>query len=38
VVQHGFADAHAEGVSETTDRNVYLHMITRNGREVDNVQ
>jgi prepilin-type N-terminal cleavage/methylation domain-containing protein len=38
VVQHGFADAHAEGISETTDRNVYLHMITRNGREVDNVQ
>ncbi len=37
-VQHGFADAHAEGISETTDRNVYLHMITRNGREVDNVQ
>jgi prepilin-type N-terminal cleavage/methylation domain-containing protein len=38
VVQHGFADAHAEGVSETVDRNVYLHMVTRNGREVDNVQ
>jgi hypothetical protein len=38
VVQHGFADAHAEGVSETIDKNVYLHMITRNGREVDNVQ
>jgi prepilin-type N-terminal cleavage/methylation domain-containing protein len=38
VVQHGFADAHAEGINDTTDRNVYLHMITRNGREVDNVQ
>jgi prepilin-type N-terminal cleavage/methylation domain-containing protein len=38
VVQHGFADAHAEGVSETMDKNVYLHLITRNGREVDNVQ
>jgi type II secretory pathway pseudopilin PulG len=38
VVQHGFADAHAEGISETIDRNVYLHYITRNGREVDNVQ
>jgi hypothetical protein len=38
VVQHGFADAHAEGISETTDRNVYLHMVTRNGREVDNVR
>jgi len=38
VVQHGFADAHADGISDTVDRNVYLHMITRNGREVDNVQ
>jgi prepilin-type N-terminal cleavage/methylation domain-containing protein len=36
VVQHGFADSHAEGVNESADRNVYLHMITRNGREVDN--
>ncbi|HEY3392117.1 MAG TPA: DUF1559 domain-containing protein [Lacipirellulaceae bacterium] len=36
VVQHGFADAHAEGINESADRNVYLHMITRNGREVDN--
>jgi prepilin-type N-terminal cleavage/methylation domain-containing protein len=38
VVQHGFADAHAEGINDTADRNVYLHMITRNGREVDNAQ
>jgi hypothetical protein len=38
VVIHGFADAHAEPVSETTNADVYLHMITRNGREVDNVQ
>jgi prepilin-type N-terminal cleavage/methylation domain-containing protein len=38
VVQHGFADSHAEGISETVDRDVYLHYITRNGREVDNVQ
>jgi hypothetical protein len=37
VVQHGYADAHAEGVSETIDKDVYLHLITRNGREVDNV-
>lgn len=37
-VQHGYADAHAEGVSETIDRNVYFHMVTRNGREVSNVQ
>jgi hypothetical protein len=34
-VQHGFADAHAEGISETIDASVYLHYITRNGREVD---
>jgi hypothetical protein len=38
VVQHGFADAHAEGIADGVDRNVYLHQITRNGREVDNVQ
>jgi prepilin-type N-terminal cleavage/methylation domain-containing protein len=37
VVQHGFADSHAEGINDTADRNVYLHMITRSGREVDNV-
>jgi len=36
VVQHGYADAHAEGVSDTIDRDVYLHIVTRNGREVDN--
>jgi prepilin-type N-terminal cleavage/methylation domain-containing protein len=36
VVQHGFADSHAEGINDTADRNVYLHYITRNGREVDN--
>jgi hypothetical protein len=36
VVVHCFGDAHAEGVADTVDRNVYLHMITRNGREVDN--
>jgi hypothetical protein len=37
-VIHGFADAHADGVSETIDRSVYFHMITRNGREVSNTQ
>jgi prepilin-type N-terminal cleavage/methylation domain-containing protein len=36
VVQHGYADAHAEGVSETVTANVYLSSITRNGREVLN--
>jgi hypothetical protein len=38
VVQHGYADAHAEGVSETIAANVYLHSITRNGREVSQSQ
>jgi prepilin-type N-terminal cleavage/methylation domain-containing protein len=38
VVQHGFGDSHAEGINDTVDRNLYLHMITRNGREVDNTQ
>jgi hypothetical protein len=36
VVQHGYADAHAEGTSETIDASVYIHIATRNGREVDN--
>jgi hypothetical protein len=38
VVQHGYADAHAEGVNETVDSNVYFHSITRNGREVSSTQ
>jgi hypothetical protein len=37
VVQHGYADAHAEGVSETIDASIYIHIATRNGREVDNL-
>jgi prepilin-type N-terminal cleavage/methylation domain-containing protein len=37
VVQHGFADAHAEGIADGVDPSVYLHQITRNGREVDSV-
>jgi hypothetical protein len=36
VVIHGYADSHTEGVTETIDRDVYFHIITRNGREVDN--
>jgi hypothetical protein len=38
VVIHGYADAHTDGVNDSIDRNVYFHLITRNGREVDNVQ
>jgi prepilin-type N-terminal cleavage/methylation domain-containing protein len=34
VVIHGFADVHATTVEEGIDKDVYLHMITRNGREV----
>jgi prepilin-type N-terminal cleavage/methylation domain-containing protein len=38
VVIHGFADAHTTTVEEGIDKNVYLHMITRNGREVTQQQ
>jgi prepilin-type N-terminal cleavage/methylation domain-containing protein len=34
VVIHGYADVHATPVEEGVDPNVYLHMITRAGREV----
>jgi prepilin-type N-terminal cleavage/methylation domain-containing protein len=34
IVLHGFADAHSEAVQEQVDKNVYLQMITRSGREV----
>ena len=27
-----------EGVNDNIDKDVYLHLITRDGREVDNVQ
>ncbi len=37
VVIHGYADAHTDSVNEAIDKDVYLHLITRNGREVDNV-
>lgn len=36
IVIHGYADAHTEAVNDSIDKNVYLHLITRNGREVDN--
>jgi prepilin-type N-terminal cleavage/methylation domain-containing protein len=38
VVQHGYADAHCEGLADSIDASVYIHIATRNGREVDNQQ
>jgi prepilin-type N-terminal cleavage/methylation domain-containing protein len=35
VVQHGYGDGHGGAVNDTVDRDVYLHLITRNGRESD---
>jgi len=35
VVIHGYGDAHTEAVNDTIDASVYLHLITRGGREVD---
>lgn len=35
VVIHGYADSHTESVNDNVDKDVYLHLITRNGREVD---
>jgi hypothetical protein len=37
-VIHGYADAHTEGLNDAIDKDVYLHLITRNGREVDSAQ
>jgi hypothetical protein len=34
VVIHGFGDARSTTIEEGIDKNVYLWMITRNGREV----
>lgn len=36
VVQHGWGDGRATAINETIDPDVYLHLITRNGRETDN--
>jgi prepilin-type N-terminal cleavage/methylation domain-containing protein len=38
IVLHGFADAHSEAVQEQVDKNVYLQMVTRAGREVSATQ
>lgn len=34
VVIHGYGDGRAEGIEESIDPNVYLHLITRAGKEV----
>ena len=34
-VQHGWGDGRASAIQDTIDPDVYLHMITRNGRETD---
>jgi prepilin-type N-terminal cleavage/methylation domain-containing protein len=36
VVQHGWGDGRASSINDTIEPDVYLHMVTRNGREVDN--
>jgi hypothetical protein len=35
IVLHGYADGHSTAVNDNINPDVYLHMITRNGREVD---
>ncbi len=35
VVQHGWGDGRGVAIADTTDGDVYLHLITRNGRETD---
>jgi hypothetical protein len=36
VVIHGFGDSHSEALADNIDKDVYLHYVTRAGREVDN--
>ncbi len=38
IVIHGYADGHSTSVNDNVNADVYLHMITRNGREVDSAQ
>lgn len=35
VIIHGYLDGHARSVNEDVDPTAYIHMITRNGREVE---
>jgi len=37
VIVHGFADGHSTTVEEDVDPNLYLHSITRDGREADSL-
>jgi prepilin-type N-terminal cleavage/methylation domain-containing protein len=34
IVQHGFADGHARAINEDINRNLYLHLVSRDGQEV----
>jgi len=38
VVQHGWGDGRGSAISDGIDGDVYLHLITRNGREVSSVE
>ena len=38
VVLHAWGDGRASAINDNIDGNVYLHDITRNGREVDNTE
>jgi hypothetical protein len=38
VVQHGWGDGRGSAVNDTIDGDVYLHLITRNGRETSTVE
>jgi hypothetical protein len=38
IVINGYADGHSTSVNDNINADVYLHMITRNGREVDSTQ
>jgi hypothetical protein len=35
---HGFCDASVKMIKDDIDKNVYLHLVTRNGREIDDVK
>jgi len=37
VVQHGWGDGRGSTINDNLDGDVYLHLITRNGRETDSV-
>jgi len=37
-VQHGWGDGRASAIADTIDPDVYLHYITRNGRETDSTR